>query len=119
MSVDVATESLCCPMCDYDLRGQIEPQCPECGYRFDWAELRDPARRLHRYLFEHHPERNFRAFAGTLIGSLRPRRFWTELYPTQPSNLRRLITYGVLVLISGLGYFAAITAISAVQLHQM
>ena len=54
---DVAeAETLHCPLCEYNLRGLSEPRCPECGYRFEWAELRDPSRRLHPYLFEHHPE---------------------------------------------------------------
>src|SRR3954464_15190796 len=75
-------ESLACPMCGYDLRGQIDPRCPECGYTFDWEELRDPTRRLHPYLFEHHPRRNVWSFIRTLTAGLRPRRFWSMLYPT-------------------------------------
>jgi hypothetical protein len=27
-------------------RGLAEPRCPECGYWFEWADLRDPAKRL-------------------------------------------------------------------------
>lgn len=35
------SQSLPCPTCDYDLQGQVEPQCPECGRRFSSiAELR-------------------------------------------------------------------------------
>ena len=51
-----------CPMCDYNLFGLTEARCPECGYRFVWAELLDATRRPHRYLFEHHPESNFKSF---------------------------------------------------------
>jgi hypothetical protein len=89
-------EAPVCPLCEYDLRGLAEPRCPECGYRFEWAELRDPARRIHPYLFEHHPERNVHFFLRTLFGGLRPRQFWSTLYPTQPSRPRRLLAYWII-----------------------
>ncbi|MGB7161041.1 MAG: hypothetical protein WBD40_23470 [Tepidisphaeraceae bacterium] len=98
-SLDVATTTdrsdadVRCPLCGYDLRGLVEPRCPECGYRFTWEEMRDPARRLHPYLFEHHPERNVWSFRKTLLGGLRPGRFWRTLFPAQPSRPRRLIAY--------------------------
>jgi hypothetical protein len=93
-------EDVRCPLCDYDLRGLVDPRCPECGYAFDWAELTDPARRQHRYLFEHHPERNVWSFFRTMIGHLRPRRFWGELHPSQPSRPRRLIGYALVIVLS-------------------
>jgi hypothetical protein len=83
-------------LCEYDLRGLTEPRCPECGYRFEWDELRDPRRRFHPYLFEHHPNRNAWSFFHTLVGGLAPRRFWSTLYPTQPSRPHRLVAYWVL-----------------------
>src|SRR5687767_5495541 len=92
-----AEEQLLCPLCDYDLRAQVEPRCPECGYTFDFDELRDPARRLHKYLFEHHPERNIGSFVETFRAGWRPGTFWRTLYPAQPSNLRRLILYQLVV----------------------
>jgi hypothetical protein len=95
-------EAILCPLCEYDLRALEEPRCPECGYRFDWDELRDPQRRAHPYLFEHHPERNVRSFFRTLMGGWRPRRFWATLYPTQPSRPRRLAVYLLIVCVSGL-----------------
>ena len=95
--------SLPCPICEYDLRGQVEPRCPECGYRFDWNELRDPARRLHPYLFEHHPESNVWSFIRTFLGSLLPARFWRTLHPAQKSSVRRLIAYGLIVQVMCLG----------------
>jgi hypothetical protein len=85
-----------CPLCAYDLRGLAEPRCPECGYRFTWEELTDPAVRLHPYLFEHHPERNAGSFWQTLVGGLRPGPFWRKVYPTQPSRPRRLLAYWLL-----------------------
>ena len=100
-----SAEPVQCPLCDYDLRGQIEPRCPECGYRFVWEELRDPRLRLHPYLFEHHPERNSWSFLRTLRGGMMPRRFWRGLLPIQPSRPRRLVLYYVIValaLMSGL-----------------
>ena len=101
-AADAVGEQLLCPLCDYDLRGLTEPRCPECGYAFDWADLRDPARRKHRYLFEHHPERNVRSFVRTMIGGLLPRRFWTGLLPSQPSRPRRLAIYALLIFIGAL-----------------
>ena len=92
-----------CPMCDYNLHGLTVPRCPECGYAFDWADLLDATRRKHKYLFEHHPERNVWSFCRTAVGGLAPSRFWRSLRPEQPSNLRRLIVYW---LITALGVCA-------------
>ena len=91
-----AVEPVLCPMCDYDLRGQAEPRCPECGYRFEWPQLLDPELKRHPYLFEHHPRRNVRSFVRTLVGGFLPRRFWRSLRPSQPSAPRRLVLYWVL-----------------------
>jgi hypothetical protein len=86
-----------CPLCDYDLRGLSQPRCPECGYAFDWRELLDPNLAPHPYLFEHHPRRNVRSFFRTLLGSLRPRRFWPSISPTQPISVRRLVLYWLII----------------------
>ncbi len=37
------SEHLSCPQCDYDLYGIPELRCPECGFRFDRAALKDLA----------------------------------------------------------------------------
>jgi rubredoxin len=96
-----------CPLCDYNLRGLSDPRCPECGARFDWAEVTDPEKRLHPYLFEHHPERNVRSFVQTLLGTLRPRRFWSGLSPTQPLRPRRMRLYWLITaLIASLAFWA-------------
>ena len=95
--VQAVDEQLHCPLCRYDLRGLTEPRCPECGYSFTWEELRDPTRRLHDYLFEHHPERPVWSFLRTLAGGLWPPRFWKKLHPTQPSFPRRLVLYWLIV----------------------
>jgi len=97
-------------MCDYDLRGLVEPRCPECGYRFTWEELASAELRLHPYLFEHHPQRNAWAFRRTLLGGLRPKSFWRTLFPTQPSRPRRLVLYGFVVACAWLFVLAAQTA---------
>ena len=111
-----AAAEVACPLCEYDLRGLAEPRCPECGYRFTWEEIRDPTRRLHPYLFEHHPERNAWSFIRTLLGGLRPRRFWQRLAPQQPANPRRLALYWVLVLASGLPALLTVCLTVAVQM---
>jgi hypothetical protein len=109
----VISDTIRCPLCRYDLRGLIEPRCPECGYRFNWPELLDPARRAHRFLFEQHPERNVRSFARTLIGHLLPRRFWRSIRPEQPVIVRRLILYWILLgvtVVTGLAIYAGASA---------
>jgi hypothetical protein len=93
---DTIPHEVRCPLCEYNLRGLSEPRCPECGHRFDWAVVIDPSRRLHPYLFEHHPERNLWSFARTLWGTLRPRRFWQSLPANQPLRPRRMIIYWLL-----------------------
>lgn len=107
-------EDVSCPLCSYNLRGLVEPRCPECGYRFAWVEVLDPARRLHPYLFEHHPERNLWSFRKTLLGGWRPRRFWTSLHPVQPAFIRRLLVYwlicGMFALMLVVALFGGYTA---------
>ena len=92
-------EEIRCPLCGYNLHGLAEPRCPECGYTFDWPDLLEPTRRLHPYLFEHHPETNVRSFWRTAAGALLPRRFWRTLQPVQPSRPRRLILYWILTVL--------------------
>jgi len=63
-------ETIRCPLCEYELRGLIDPLCPECGYRFEWPDLLDPSRRKHPYLFELYPKRNAWSFFKTAFHSL-------------------------------------------------
>jgi hypothetical protein len=93
---DAIPHDVVCPLCDYNLRGLTDARCPECGHRFDWPDVIDPSRRLHPYLFEHHPERNLWSFFRTLTGTLHPTRFWPTLSPSQPSRPRRMVKYWVL-----------------------
>jgi hypothetical protein len=86
-------QDVTCPLCNYNLRGLSEPRCPECGFTFDWREIRDVTRRKHPHLFEHHPDRNLWSFCKTLLGGLNPWGFWRRLHPAQPPNLTRLTIY--------------------------
>lgn len=96
---------LVCPLCEYNLRGLTVATCPECGAQHTWADLLDPRRREHPYLFEHHPERNWWSFRQTLIGGLRPQAFWTTLSPLQPTSLPRMLLYGGMVLALSLSIY--------------
>jgi len=98
-----------CPLCQYNLRGLIEPRCPECGFRFAWFEVLDPRRRQHDFLFEHHPERNIVSFFRTLIAGLRPRRFWTALHPFQRISAARLRLYALLTVLPCVVAFSLIS----------
>jgi hypothetical protein len=86
-----------CPLCDYNLRGLTEPRCPECGYRFTWAGLQDDLRNQQEWFFEHQKRRPIRSLVKTWVVSLRPRRFWTLVQPTNPPHLRRLLLYWLTV----------------------
>ena len=90
---DAIDHDVLCPLCEYNLRGLPAPRCPECGYHFEWPEVLDPKRKLHPYLFEHHPERNVRSYIRTEMGTWLPGRFWRSLNPAQPSSRKRLIIY--------------------------
>lgn len=108
--------SLPCPLCQYDLRGATEPRCTECGYQTSWEELRDPKRRLHPFLFEHHPESNFKSFFRTLFATLRPGRFWRSVFDTQPSFPSRLRTCWLTYSLLSITLYIAITwPLAAVQ----
>ncbi len=86
-----------CPLCEYSLYLRTEPRCPECGYTFSWPDVLDETRRIHRYLFEHHPDRNWWSFWKTAASGLLPRKFWGNLHPVQPSKLKRLLLYWGLI----------------------
>src|SRR5215471_12139833 len=79
-----------CPLCGYNLRGLVEPRCPECGHRFVWTQLLDEHEHRHPYLFEHYPRKKFRSFVRTLAASMLPRRFWRTLQPIHTLYPRRL-----------------------------
>src|SRR5712672_2149158 len=101
-SWETQQSEITCPMCEYNLRGLAEPRCPECGYRFAWKDLLDAKSRPHPYLFEHHPERNFKSFWQTAWGGLRPWKFWSTLHAGQTSKPRRLVFYWFAAVFVGL-----------------
>ncbi len=109
----VQVEELHCPMCAYNLRGLTEPRCPECGYQFARAELSDPERRDHPYLFEHHARQWYWSFWRTAIGGLRPIKFWKGLGPQQKSRPGLLLIYWLAAMAVG---FASVFAGRCVEI---
>ena len=112
---DSIAETISCPLCEYDLRGLKDPMCPECGYRFAWRDMLDPARRKHPYLFECHPDRNVWSFLKTTFHALRPVQFWRGLRADQRCDRHRLNTYWqivalVVILAFATEYLAVCTA---------
>lgn len=85
-----------CPLCEYNLYGATQPRCPECGYRFTWAELLAAGSEPHPYIFEHHPESWVRSYFRTAWKSWRCKRFWTELRPGHRVFAGRLALYWAL-----------------------
>lgn len=91
------TDDVECVRCGYNLRGLAQPRCPECGLEFEWADLFDPARRRHPYLFEHQAQHGrFGAFFRTAVGALNPWRFWRTITIQQPCHGRRLWLYALI-----------------------
>jgi hypothetical protein len=94
---DHCPDEILCPLCEYNLRGLTDPRCPECGYKFQWPDLLDPARREHPYLFELRPKENFTSFWKTAFHGLKPGKFWKVLRADQRSNPRRLMIYWLII----------------------
>lgn len=87
-------EDVLCPLCEYNLRGLVEPRCPECGYRFEWSELLDASLRPPALLFEHARRRWVRSFVCTrAAGWLPPLFFGRWLRPSYAVVGRRLLVY--------------------------
>lgn len=82
-----------CPMCDYNLRGLVEPRCPECGHCFAWSQVTRGHGGRHPYLFEHAAHRPVTAFFRTILAQWNPEAFWTTLRPTHRVNGGRLMLY--------------------------
>jgi hypothetical protein len=97
-----------CPLCEYNLRGLTEPRCPECGYRFEWAELLRAAE-APPGLFEFSSRKPVRSILRTAVATLRPRKFWKELKPTHPPHAGRLVVYwGIVSLIGVAAQFVGV-----------
>ncbi|HEX5244851.1 MAG TPA: hypothetical protein VFW23_16455 [Tepidisphaeraceae bacterium] len=115
VNANPADLDISCPLCEYNLRGLSEPRCPECGYKFVWAELVEATRSAHPYLFEVQRRKAW-SFWKTLVGGLRPGRFWKTLKPAHRGNLRRLFLYWLITLLIG---FAAAAAMDRVVLASL
>jgi hypothetical protein len=90
---EARSSDLLCPLCKYNLRHLTSPRCPECGFAFSWRELLDAEANRHQYVFEHGKGQNLKSFWRTYWRTCQPRRFWNDLSPAQPVQLRRLIVY--------------------------
>lgn len=112
-------DEILCPLCDYNLRGLEKPQCPECGYKFAWHDVLDPARRPHPYIFEHHPSRSFWALWKTLAGGLSPRGFWRTLNPAQRVRPGRLAIYALVTMFFGLSFCVILDSVAMFQFSRM
>jgi hypothetical protein len=108
-------EGLACPLCDYSLRGLTTPRCPECGYSFDWDELRNQTK-YHPYLFEHAVRRRVRSFFKTLWHGLWPWRFWQDVRPTHEVFESRLGVYWAAIMLLSVLAFASPAIHFAVRL---
>lgn len=93
-----------CPRCGYDVSGaaaawkracDLVGTCPECGLRFQWADLLGQ-RRKHFRLVENTNMPFGSTFRTTLLAALRPARFWHCLEMTQPPVWRRIWMYAML-----------------------
>ncbi len=111
--------SLRCPLCDYDLRGLVEPRCPECGYAAEsWDVLRERIRTSHPWLFEHHPERNAASLVRTLLAGLNPFYFWRSVQPHHAVRVRRLAVYWLMSNLLVLGALVPLYAHACLELHR-
>lgn len=95
-------EEIHCQACAYNLRGIDRPRCPECGLVLTWDELLDPEKRPHRLLYEHHDGTDRkRRFRKTVLGALRPLKFWRSMRITRMRRggpFRRYVGWTQLVL---------------------
>jgi hypothetical protein len=109
-----------CPRCGYNLRGLTEPRCPECGFEFDFAQLRTGLLRenVPTWLDRCDPWQPHQVLLRSLYelvqGALRPRRLLTTLDvngPLTPAGL--MLVFGVL----WLWLLTAAIMAAAIMLH--
>jgi hypothetical protein len=86
-------EPLHCPLCDYNLHGLPEPRCPECGYAFDWDELRIAIREKKSWFFEHAERRLVRSFVRTAALTFLPSKLWKKVSAGHRSSPWRLTLF--------------------------
>lgn len=90
-TAEQTAEPLHCPLCDYNLHGLPEPRCPECGYSFDWDELRIAIREKKSWFFEHAQRRLVGTWITTLGAACVPWWFWRELSAGSALRAKRLV----------------------------
>lgn len=95
------SRDILCPLCDYNLRGLIEPRCPECGHRFEWKQVLAQGDPIHPFLYEHQAHRPVWSFLTTLGRSLFPQSFWKTVLSIHRPVVARLIRYWTLLLLPG------------------
>ena len=93
-----------CPLCGYDLRGQMQQwrhscpldgHCVECGYDFEWADLLSPKHQPPAWHveFARGPTRLCTSILASFWASLRPTLLWQRLKPSHPPSIKRLVRY--------------------------
>lgn len=83
---------VCCPRCDYALRGAAALRCPECGLAFTLDELQRIADLP--WLFDQAPRRKLLgAWWRTARRAMRPKRFWGQVPLALRPNVWRLLAY--------------------------
>jgi hypothetical protein len=94
-----AADPLLCPLCDYNLHGLPEPRCPECGYAFDWEELRLAVSERKSWFFEHAQRKRIRALIRTAGLTFAPRRLWRKVSAGHYSSPGRLAVFAAVCLL--------------------
>lgn len=107
-----------CPRCGYDQSGAcatwqaqcpLEGTCPECGLRFEWADVFNFNRRPLPWLYEHKPRwspgllRAWRSWGRTIL----PTRFWSAVSLTHRTSsavwLWPVVLFASMIFIGGTG----------------
>lgn len=94
-----------CSRCGYNLRTLVKPQCPECGFEFEWPALVQGYVGRNTILFEHvwrqRPIRGF--FKSIRLPLFHPRSFWNRVSlhdRVEPGPLWALVLLGVAVFVA-------------------
>jgi hypothetical protein len=108
-SLQLSNEEVVCPRCGYNLHGLAKSRCPECGLSYDPSSiLESSAAAINARIFEYRwRERPVTSLVGTLLGSMRPARFWASIHPGLPVRIRPLIAYFLLTYV-GLTFLSAL-----------
>lgn len=95
-----------CPRCGYDLSGAVavwQVSCPltsvcsECGLRFEWARVLNPALTAPRWSFEHAIDGRIRRLLATWVVALLPWVFWRQLRMEHEISPRRLLIFAAVL----------------------